>query len=71
MTLQPGRCTVERAEIAVVEKFWQLFLDVERAITIAGVQPFIYESSAANSVFHSGSPMMSQIGSQTAAWVMT
>ena len=30
-------------------------LDVERAITIAGVQPFIYESSAANSVFHSGS----------------
>src|SRR6202795_4131264 len=30
-------------------------LDVERAISIAGVQPFIYESSAANSVFHSGS----------------
>jgi trimeric autotransporter adhesin len=30
-------------------------LDVERAINIAGVQPFIYESSAANSVFHSGS----------------
>jgi hypothetical protein len=30
-------------------------LDVERAITIPGVQPFIYESSAANSVFHSGS----------------
>jgi hypothetical protein len=30
-------------------------LDVERAITIAGVQPFTYESSAANSVFHSGS----------------
>jgi hypothetical protein len=30
-------------------------LDVERAITIAGVQPFLYESSAANSVFHSGS----------------
>jgi trimeric autotransporter adhesin len=30
-------------------------LDVERAITISGVQPFIYESSAANSVFHSGS----------------
>src|SRR5260221_5172127 len=30
-------------------------LDVERAITIAGVQPFIYESSAGNSVFHSGS----------------
>ncbi|HEY4817688.1 MAG TPA: TonB-dependent receptor [Candidatus Acidoferrum sp.] len=30
-------------------------LDVERAIVISGVQPFIYESSAANSVFHSGS----------------
>ena len=30
-------------------------LDVERAITIPGVQPFTYESSAANSVFHSGS----------------
>jgi hypothetical protein len=30
-------------------------LDVERAITISGVQPFTYESSAANSVFHSGS----------------
>jgi hypothetical protein len=30
-------------------------LDVERALTIAGVQPFIYESSASNSVFHSGS----------------
>src|SRR5258706_6479968 len=30
-------------------------LDVERAITITGIQPFIYESSAANSVFHSGS----------------
>jgi len=30
-------------------------LDVERAITIAGVQPFIYESSAGNSVYHSGS----------------
>jgi hypothetical protein len=30
-------------------------LDVERAITITGVQPFIYESSAGNSVFHSGS----------------
>jgi trimeric autotransporter adhesin len=30
-------------------------LDVERAITISGVQPFIYESSAGNSVFHSGS----------------
>jgi hypothetical protein len=30
-------------------------LDVERAITIPGVQPFIYESAAANSVFHSGS----------------
>jgi hypothetical protein len=33
-------------------------LDVERAITIAGVQPFIYESSAGNSVFHSGSIRM-------------
>ncbi len=30
-------------------------LDVERAITITGVQPFIYESSAGNSVYHSGS----------------
>jgi len=30
-------------------------LDVDRAITIAGVQPFIYESSAGNSVYHSGS----------------
>jgi hypothetical protein len=30
-------------------------LDVERAITAPGVQPFIYESSAGNSVFHSGS----------------
>jgi hypothetical protein len=30
-------------------------LDVERAITVTGVQPFIYESSAGNSVFHSGS----------------
>lgn len=30
-------------------------LDVQRAITISGVQPFIYESSAGNSVFHSGS----------------
>jgi hypothetical protein len=30
-------------------------LDVERAIAIAGVQPFTYESSAGNSVFHSGS----------------
>jgi len=30
-------------------------LDVERAITIVEVQPFIYESSAANSVFHSAS----------------
>jgi len=30
-------------------------LDVDRAITIAGLQPFIYESSAANSVFHAGS----------------
>lgn len=29
-------------------------LDVERAITIAGVQPFIYESSAGNSVYQSG-----------------
>ena len=30
-------------------------LDVERAITITGVQPFIYESSAGNSVYNSGS----------------
>jgi trimeric autotransporter adhesin len=30
-------------------------LDEERAIDIAGIQPFIYESSAANSVFHAGS----------------
>jgi trimeric autotransporter adhesin len=30
-------------------------LDTERAIEIAGIQPFIYESSAANSVFHAGS----------------
>jgi hypothetical protein len=30
-------------------------LDIERAITIPGVQPFIYESSAGNSVFHAGS----------------
>jgi trimeric autotransporter adhesin len=30
-------------------------LDVERAVTIYGVQPFIYESAAANSVFHAGS----------------
>ena len=30
-------------------------LDTERAITIAGLQPFIYESSAGNSVFHAGS----------------
>src|SRR5258708_21438290 len=30
-------------------------LDVERDITIGGVKPFIYESSAGNSVFHSGS----------------
>src|SRR5260221_5662740 len=30
-------------------------LDVERAITIAGVQPFIYESSAGDFAFHSGS----------------
>jgi trimeric autotransporter adhesin len=30
-------------------------LDVERAINIAGLQPFIYESSAGNSVFHAGS----------------
>jgi hypothetical protein len=29
-------------------------LDVERAITITGVQPFIYESSAGNSVYHGG-----------------
>jgi len=30
-------------------------LDVERAITINGVQPFIYESSAGNSVYNSAS----------------
>jgi trimeric autotransporter adhesin len=30
-------------------------LDTERAITIVGIQPFIYESSAGNSVFHAGS----------------
>ena len=30
-------------------------LDIDRAITIAGLQPFIYESSAGNSVFHAGS----------------
>jgi hypothetical protein len=30
-------------------------LDVERAITITGVQPFIYESSAGNSVYNSAS----------------
>jgi hypothetical protein len=30
-------------------------LDSERAILIGGAQPFIYESSAGNSVFHSGS----------------
>ncbi len=30
-------------------------LDVDRAITIAGLQPFTYESSAGNSVFHAGS----------------
>jgi hypothetical protein len=30
-------------------------LDVERAITISGVQPFIYESSAGNSVYNSAS----------------
>src|SRR5712664_177023 len=30
-------------------------LDVERAITIPGVQPFIYESSAGNSIYHAGS----------------
>jgi hypothetical protein len=30
-------------------------LDIERAIEIAGIQPFIYESSAGNSVFHAGS----------------
>ncbi len=30
-------------------------LDTERAIDSAGVQPFIYESSAGNSVFHAGS----------------
>jgi hypothetical protein len=30
-------------------------LDTERAIQIAGIQPFIYESSAGNSVFHASS----------------
>jgi hypothetical protein len=30
-------------------------LDIERAIIIPGIQPFIYESSAGNSVFHAGS----------------
>jgi hypothetical protein len=30
-------------------------LDIERAITIPGVQPFLYESSTGNSVFHAGS----------------
>ena len=30
-------------------------LDTERALLIAGSQPFIYESSAGNSVFHAGS----------------
>lgn len=30
-------------------------LDVERAITISGIQPFIYESSAGNSVYHAAS----------------
>jgi hypothetical protein len=30
-------------------------LDIERAIQITGIQPFIYESSAGNSVFHAGS----------------
>jgi hypothetical protein len=30
-------------------------LDIERAIQISGVQPFTYESSAGNSVFHGGS----------------
>jgi hypothetical protein len=30
-------------------------LDTERALLIAGLQPFAYESSASNSVFHSGS----------------
>jgi hypothetical protein len=30
-------------------------LDTERAIEIAGIQPFTYESSAGNSVFHAGS----------------
>jgi outer membrane receptor protein involved in Fe transport len=30
-------------------------LDTERALLIAGLQPFTYESSAGNSVFHSGS----------------
>jgi tetratricopeptide (TPR) repeat protein len=32
VTLEPGRCIVERAEIEVVERFWQLFQDVELAI---------------------------------------
>jgi hypothetical protein len=30
-------------------------LDTERALNIVGLQPFIYESSAGNSVFHAGS----------------
>ena len=30
-------------------------LDILRAITITGVQPFLYESAAGNSVFHAGS----------------
>jgi hypothetical protein len=30
-------------------------LDTERALLISGLQPFIYESSAGNSVFHAGS----------------
>ena len=30
-------------------------LDIQRAITVSGIQPFIYESSAGNSVFHAGS----------------
>jgi hypothetical protein len=30
-------------------------LDTERAIAISGIQPFLYESSAANSVFHGAS----------------
>jgi trimeric autotransporter adhesin len=29
-------------------------LDIERAITIPGLQPFLYESSAGNAVFHAG-----------------